>query len=75
MEKLGIISPANSIIGEKSVEQFNKGIKKLQECGFEIIIGNNVYSNTLGYCGTIDEKLEDIYQYKADIIKAFESRK
>lgn len=62
MEKLGIISPANSIIGEKSVEQFNKGIKKLQECGFEIIIGNNVYSNTLGYCGTIDEKLEDIYE-------------
>lgn len=59
--KIGIISPANSIIGEKNIECFKKGIKKLEENGFEVIIGNNVYSDTNKYCGTIDEKIDDIY--------------
>ena len=61
MEKIGIISPANSIIGDKNIEQFNNGVKKLQENGFDVIIGTNVFSNTKGYCGSIEEKLEDIY--------------
>lgn len=51
MEKIGIISPANSIIGDKNIEQFNNGVKKLQENGFDVIIGTNVFSNTKGYCG------------------------
>ena len=59
--KIGIISPANSIVGEKNIEYFKKGIKKLEDNGFEVIIGNNVYSDTNGYCGTVDEKIDDIY--------------
>ena len=60
--KIGIIAPANSIIGENSIKDFNKGIKLLENNGFEVIIGKNVFSESLGYCGTIDEKLEDIYE-------------
>ena len=35
--KIGIISPANSITGEKSKKMFNEGVKKLEEVGFEFV--------------------------------------
>ena len=60
--KIGIISPANSIVGEKNIKLFQDGIKKLEASGFEVIIGENVYSTSESkYCGTIEEKLHDIY--------------
>lgn len=61
MTKIGIIAPANSIVGSKNIKLFKSGIKMLEKAGFEVIIGKNVYSNTCGICGTISEKLEDIY--------------
>lgn len=59
--KIGIIAPANSIIGEDNIKLFNKGVKLLENNGFEVIIGKNVFSNTEGICGSINEKLNDIY--------------
>jgi len=62
--KIGVISPASSIIGEKAITEFNKGIEMLEKAGFEVIIGKNVYSNTdtNSRCGSIEEKLNDIYE-------------
>lgn len=59
--KIGIIAPANSIIGEKDINIFNDAIEFLKESGFETIIGKNVFSDSEKYCGTIEEKIEDIY--------------
>ncbi|MBR1413068.1 MAG: LD-carboxypeptidase [Bacilli bacterium] len=60
--KIGIIAPANSIIGEKNINIFNEALKLLEKNGFEVIIGKNVFSDSECYCGTIDEKIEDIYE-------------
>ncbi len=62
--KIGIVSPASSIIGDKGMAEFNKGVKKIENAGFEVIIGKNVFSNTNSncFCGSIEEKLNDIYE-------------
>ena len=60
--KIGIIAPANSIIGEKNINIFNDAIKLLEQNGYEVIVGKNVFSNSEGYCGTTKEKIEDIYE-------------
>ena len=59
--KIGIIAPSNSIVGEKNIKEFKDGIKMLEAINFEVIVGKNVYSTTNGYCGSIEEKLEDLY--------------
>lgn len=60
--KIGIIAPSNSIIGEKNINIFNEAIKILEQNGYEVVVGKNVFSNSECYCGTIEEKLEDIYE-------------
>lgn len=65
--KIGIIAPANSIIGEKKINIFNDAIKQLEENGIEVIVGKNVFSNTEGYCGTIEEKIDDIYKVSKQV--------
>lgn len=60
--KIGVISPANSIIGEKNIKEFKNGVKKLEEIGFEVIVGKNVFSDSCNkLSGTIEEKIEDLY--------------
>ena len=63
--KIGIIAPANSIIGEKNINIFNDAIKLLEQNGYEVMVGKNVFSNSEGYCGTTKEKIEDIYEVAA----------
>ena len=60
--KIGIIAPANSIIGEKNINIFNDAIKLLEQNGYEVMVGKNVFSNSEWYCGTTKEKIEDIYE-------------
>lgn len=63
-EKIGVISPASSIVGEKALVEFNRGIEILEKAGFDVIIGKNVFSDTdtNSRCGSIEEKIEDIYE-------------
>ena len=63
--KIGIIAPANSIIGESNINIFNDAIKLLEQNGYEVMVGKNIFSNSEGYCGTIEEKIEDIYEVAA----------
>lgn len=65
--KIGIIAPANSIMGEKNINIFNDAIKLLEENGIEVIVGKNVFSNTEEYCGTIEEKMRDIYEVSKQV--------
>lgn len=58
---IGIIAPATSIVGDSSKKIFQQGLKVLEENNFDVVIGKNVYSTSEGYCGSVDEKLEDIY--------------
>ena len=58
--KIGIISPSNSIIDERSKLLFEKGIRKLEKAGFDVVLGDNIFSNSNDNCGTIEEKLYDI---------------
>lgn len=59
--KIGVIAPSNSIVGLENIKIFNEGIELLKSNGFEVIVGKNVFSTTEGYCGSIEEKIEDIY--------------
>ena len=63
--KIGIIAPANSITKKEDISLFKKGVKLLELNGFNVIVGKNVFSDKEGICGTIEEKLEDIYNIAA----------
>lgn len=64
-DTIGIISPS-APIKEDLKEQFNKGLQVFKNMGFNIKLSKNVYSNTLGYSATIDEKVEDIKEMFLD---------
>ena len=59
--KIGIIAPANSIVGKSNTEIFKKGVELLEQNNFEVIVGKNVFSTSEVFCGTIEEKIDDIY--------------
>ena len=58
-DTIGIISPS-APIKEDLRERFSRGIKVFENMGFNIKLSKNVYSNTLGYSATIDEKEDKI---------------
>jgi muramoyltetrapeptide carboxypeptidase len=63
-DKIGILSPSNPVSTED--EQFKKGVKFLREMGFDVLLGCNVFSNSLGYAASAQEKAEDINAMFAD---------
>lgn len=59
--KIAIIAPANSIVGNKSINLIEKGNEKLNSLGFEVKYEKNIFSDKLyGYAGVIEEKIQDI---------------
>lgn len=60
-DTIGIISPSAPVT-EDLKERFNYGLQIFRDMGFKVILSKNVYSNTLGYSATIDEKVEDIQE-------------
>ena len=48
-----------SLVNFFANEQTQDLIEKLKDMGFKVVLSKNVYSNTLGYSATIDEKVED----------------
>lgn len=58
-DTIGIISPSTPINQDRK-KIFNKGIKFLNEMGFQTELGKYVFKNTLGYSATKEEKAEDI---------------
>ena len=58
-DTIGIISPSAPVT-EDLKEQLEKGINVFESFGFNLKIGKNVYSNTLGYSASPEEKASDI---------------
>jgi muramoyltetrapeptide carboxypeptidase len=62
--KIGIVSPSNPVI--KGDPKIDNGVKFLAEMGFDVVLGRYVFSNTLGYAASPQEKAEDINTMFAD---------
>lgn len=63
-DKIGIVSPSNPVAQDDP--QINDGVKFLTEIGFEVVLGRHVFSNTLGYAASPQEKAADINAMFAD---------
>ena len=69
-DTIGIVSPSAPVTDELK-EQFNKGLKVLEDMGFNILLSKNVFSNSLGYSASINEKIEDLHEmFKNKDLKA-----
>lgn len=64
-DKIGVVSPSNPVAQDDV--QMNNGLKFLREMGFEIVLGQQVFSNTLGYAALPQEKAADINSMFADL--------
>ena len=64
-DAIGIVSPSMPVTQELD-GQFKKGIEFLESLGFDIVIGEHVYSTTLEYTASPQEKAEDINRMFAD---------
>ncbi len=63
-DKVGIVSPSNPVTQDDS--QLATGVKCLTEMGFEVLLGRHIFSNTLGYAASPQEKAADINAMFAD---------
>lgn len=60
-DTIGVIAPSNSIKKtEKEKEEIRNSINLMEKSGFKIQFGKYVYSNTLGYGATPQEKAKDV---------------
>jgi len=64
-DKIGIVSPSTPVTEDLS-EQFKRGIEFLESLGFTTVVGDHVYSNTLGYPASPQEKAADMNRMFAD---------
>jgi muramoyltetrapeptide carboxypeptidase len=64
-DAIGIVSPSRPVTKELA-GQLNKGIVFLESLGFNVAIGEHVYSATWGYAASPREKAKDINQMFAD---------
>lgn len=64
-DTIGIVSPSTPVNKEQS-RQFHKGIEFLESLGFHTVLGKHVYSTTLGYAASPQEKARDINHMFAD---------
>jgi muramoyltetrapeptide carboxypeptidase len=63
-DQIGIVSPSNPVT--KGDPKLDKGVSFLEEMGFNVVLGQYVYSTTLGYAASPQEKAEDINGMFAD---------
>jgi len=63
-DRIGVVSSSTPV--PPGDLQFNKGVRFLEDMGFRITLGKHVFSNTLGYAASPQEKAEDINNMFAD---------
>jgi muramoyltetrapeptide carboxypeptidase len=64
-DKIGVVSPSTPVT-EDPIAQFQKGVESLENMGLQVVIGKHVYSTTLGYAASPQEKAGDIDEMFAD---------
>ena len=62
---IGVVAPS-SAVEEDDLEAINNSVLLMENSGFKIKFGKNVFKNTLGYGATPQEKAEDINSMFAD---------
>jgi muramoyltetrapeptide carboxypeptidase len=64
-DRVGIVAPSAPIL-EGLEAQFQRGLEFLRDLGLEPIPGRHLFSRSLGYAASPEEKLEDLYGFFAD---------
>ena len=64
-DTIGVVAPSNPII-EENIEEIQQAKKIVEEAGFKVKFGKNLFHNTNGYSATPQEKAEDINNMFAD---------
>ncbi len=64
-DTIGVVAPSNPIIGE-NIEELEKAKKIVEKSGFKVKLSKHIYSNTLGYSSTPQEKAEDMNEMFQD---------
>lgn len=66
-DTIGIISPSQSILLEEEQTQgFEKGIKKLEDLGFKVVLGKHAKGKYFYSAGTPKERIDDLHQMFSD---------
>jgi len=63
-DRIGVVSP--SMPAARGEPKFESGVRFLRGMGFDVVIGKHVYSHTLGYTASPQEKAADIDDMFAD---------
>ena len=59
-DKIAVIAPSNTA-NENDTVYLEESKKLFENLGFEVAFGKNIFSNTLGYGATVEEKIEDLH--------------
>jgi len=64
-DTVGVPAPSGPITGEKK-EELMRAKETLEKDGFKVKLSEHVFSNTLGYSATVEEKIADLHHMFAD---------
>ncbi len=64
-DRIGVVSPSG-VVTPALRGQLDRGVRFLEELGFEVVLGRNALSSTLGYTATPAEKALDLNAMFAD---------
>ncbi len=56
---IGVCAPSGAVLEEHKIEM-EKTKKFLENYGFKVVYSDNIFSNSLGYSSTVEEKVEDL---------------
>lgn len=60
-DRIGVIAPSHPVT-EEYWGQFHRGIQQLKDLGFEVELAPNVYSNSLKFSASPQEKADDLHR-------------
>ncbi len=63
-DRIGVVSP--SMPAARGEPKLESGVRFLRDMGFDVVLGKHVYSHTLGYAASPQEKAADIHAMFAD---------
>ncbi|MCI8384605.1 MAG: LD-carboxypeptidase [Clostridia bacterium] len=64
-DTIGVVAPSNPIVGD-NIEELERAKEIVEKCGFKVKFSKHIFSNTLGYSSTAQEKAEDIMEMFQD---------
>ena len=59
-DTIGVIAPSSPITEKKKIDIENSK-KLIENLGLKVVLGKNIYSNSLGYSASVKEKVDDLH--------------